>query len=323
MDAQAPEAARNAAPLAPFQGAYPPAPAWFTEAIAREPERRILPVAGAGIETLLWGEVGRPGLLLLHGNAAHAGWWRFIAPYFADTHRVAAFSWSGMGGSDWRRAYTLDGFVAEIMEVSGATGLFAGVAKPFCVAHSFGSWPLAEAAHRHGERFAGVVLVESPISTPERREARRRKRGDAPRPPRSRPHNIYPSLEAALARFRLMPPQDCDNLHIVDHIARESLKRVADGNGGDGYTWRFDPFLWRELKIPDLRGALGHLRCPAALMRGGLSRLMEAEDAAYTLSLMPPGTPLIEIPEAWHHVMLDQPLAFVAALRALIARWGA
>jgi pimeloyl-ACP methyl ester carboxylesterase len=38
---------------------------------------------------------------------------------------------------------------------------------------------------------------------------------------------------------------------------------------------------------------------------------------------MKPGAPYIEIPEADHHVMIDQPLAFVAALRALLAAWPA
>ena len=31
--------------------------------------------------------------------------------------------------------------------------------------------------------------------------------------------------------------------------------------------------------------------------------------------------PVVEIPEAQHHVMLDQPLALVASLRALLADW--
>jgi pimeloyl-ACP methyl ester carboxylesterase len=33
------------------------------------------------------------------------------------------------------------------------------------------------------------------------------------------------------------------------------------------------------------------------------------------------GTPFIEIPEAEHHVLLDQPLALISALRALFAAW--
>jgi len=32
-------------------------------------------------------------------------------------------------------------------------------------------------------------------------------------------------------------------------------------------------------------------------------------------------TPVIEIPEAGHHAMLDQPLILLTALRALLADW--
>ena len=39
------------------------------------------------------------------------------------------------------------------------------------------------------------------------------------------------------------------------------------------------------------------------------------------MSLIAPGSPYVEIPEAEHHVMIDQPIAFVAALRALLAAW--
>jgi len=38
-------------------------------------------------------------------------------------------------------------------------------------------------------------------------------------------------------------------------------------------------------------------------------------------SLMGPRAPVVEVPEARHHVMLDQPLAFVAALRTLLDSW--
>jgi pimeloyl-ACP methyl ester carboxylesterase len=38
-------------------------------------------------------------------------------------------------------------------------------------------------------------------------------------------------------------------------------------------------------------------------------------------SLLGPSAPIVEVPEAQHHVMLDQPLAFVAALRTLLQSW--
>jgi len=31
--------------------------------------------------------------------------------------------------------------------------------------------------------------------------------------------------------------------------------------------------------------------------------------------------PIVAIPQAYHHLILDQPLAFIAALRAILADW--
>jgi hypothetical protein len=39
------------------------------------------------------------------------------------------------------------------------------------------------------------------------------------------------------------------------------------------------------------------------------------------MAILPPDTPVIPIPDAAHHVMVDQPLALVAALRRLLASW--
>ena len=82
------------APLASFAGKAPPAPGWFRHAIEQKPERSFVEVLGAKIETLAWGERGKPGILFMHGNGAHADWWSFIAPFFAAHYRVAAMSWS-------------------------------------------------------------------------------------------------------------------------------------------------------------------------------------------------------------------------------------
>ena len=311
-------------PLARFAGRKPDAPQWFEDAIAARPEESRIDVLGAQIELLTWGDLGKPGLLLLHGNGAHAGWYRFIAPFFAGQYRVAAMSWAGMGASGWRKEYTLDTFVSEIVAATEAAGLYGGIAKPLVVGHSFGSFPLAEAARRHGEKFAGIVVVDSPFLKPERREERRRERGAQPQRPRGlRPHRIYPTLEAALARFRLAPLQPCHNLYIADLIAREGLIPVKNEDGSDGWTWRFDPFLWRDFHMPDLTGMLGHAKCPVALIRGAQSQLMQAQDFDFTHSLMPAGSPRLEIPDAEHHVMIDQPLAFVSALNGLFAGWPA
>lgn len=300
------------APLAPFGGARPPAPAWFDVALARAPARRFIEIEGTRIESLSWGERGKPGLLFLHGNGAHADWWSFIAPFFADSHRVTALSWSGMGGSDHRPSYSLDNFIAEAFGVAEAEGLFEADEKPVFVAHSFGGVPLMGCAGRHGERLQAAVMVDTPVRSPAQEAERRRRPTNQP----ARPHRVYPSIEAALARFRFAPEQPCDTLYIADFIARTSLKEVEGG-----WIWKFDPFLWNDFRMSDIGPLLSKVRCPFALMWGERSILMPPEVIDHMTSIAPPDAPKIVIPDAAHHVMIDQPLAFVSALRALLAGW--
>jgi pimeloyl-ACP methyl ester carboxylesterase len=303
------------APLAPFMGEVPDAPAWFTWALAQVPVRSFVNVEGARIETLVWGEAGRPGLLLLHGHGAHADWYSFIAPFFAARYRVVAVSWSGMGASDWREAYSVEQFGREAIAVAAATGLFDASAPPVVAGHSFGGRITIGLAADHGEKFAAAVIVDPPVFAPRNlREKTPPRRG--PRPD----HHVHPTLAAALARFRLAPAQRCDNIFILDHVARLSLRNVPEAAGeGPGWSWRFDPALWFQLKHRNPMPLLRAARCPLALVRGGRSRLMQREDAAHMMAALPEGAPYVEIPEADHHVMLDQPLAFVAAIEALLA----
>jgi hypothetical protein len=46
---------------------------------------------------------------------------------------------------------------------------------------------------------------------------------------------VYETFDAALARFRLMPEQLCENPFIVDFIGRRSLRRTENG-----WVWKFD-----------------------------------------------------------------------------------
>ena len=319
MTVASPKELNIQSPLAPFKGERPEAPSWFDKALQRSPERSWTPVQGARIETLAWGQVGKPGLMLLHGNRAHADWWSFIAPFFADHYRVVAMSWSGMGGSEWRDTYSIDQFADEVGAVAAATGLFESERAPVVVAHSFGGFPALRYSARAGRQVGGLVMVDCPVMSPEMRKARR-SRGPGGAEPR--PNRVYADLPAALARFRFAPPQVCKNLYVADHIARGSLKPAPlEGGSGEGWTWRFDPFQWRDLRmenpVPDFQA----LQCPVTVMWGSQSMLFDAEILAYIASLAPAGTPHIEIPAARHHLMVDQPLAFVTALRGLLTGW--
>jgi pimeloyl-ACP methyl ester carboxylesterase len=296
-------------PLAALAGASPPAPQWFVDTVAIEPESRFVEVQGARIHYLAWGERARPGLLLVHGNAAHAHWWSFIAPFLARDYNVAAMDLSGMGDSSWRPGgYTMETFACEQLAVCEHAGMFEPQEPPVIVGHSFGGFVTILTGALYGERLAGTVIVDSPVNPPDR--SRRR-------PPLSgRPHKVYPTTAAALARFRLLPPQSCENLFLLDWIARRSLRQTPEG-----LVWKFDPAIWRDFTIGDTAARLQSTKCRIAVFRGEHSILMPPQIGEYMFNLLGRAAPVVEIPQAQHHVMLDQPLALVAALRALLADW--
>ena len=336
----APIAPLSVNPLAVFRGRRPDAPSWFSEALALSPERSCLPVRDANIEVLSWGKRGSPGLLLLHGLGAHADWWSHIAPFLATRYRVSAFSWSGMGGSDWRESYPAEIYLEEILAVAQASGLFESVERPLTVGHSFGGSMLLAATAAYGERLKGAVLVDSYLQpdgqwylqhSPERSaRAGTLPEGAPPGAAQSeRPLPVYSSLEEALARFRFAPPQACANLFIADHIARASLKRVPppEGRGQErrepNWTWRFDPRLAGGRPRMPVAAYLTSARSPLAFIAGARSPVTNGAVETFVRDNAPRGAPWIEIPDSDHHVLVDQPLALVAALFALFECWPA
>lgn len=288
------------------------APEWFVRALADEPERATISVAGATIETLAWGERGAPGLLFLHGNGAHADWWRFIAPFFADDWRVGAISWSGMGRSSWRDVYTMEHHHQEMLAGAEALGLFDGPAKPQIVAHSFGSGVAIQVvATPQGDRFGGLIVADNGARMP---------RGEDPFAGRRIWANPgYATLDEGAARFRLRPVQRCDNAYILDFIGERSLRQQDDGR----WHWCFDPqadVSRGAAHVHDSGETIARARCPLSFVWGDRSSLMPGEIIERTIAMAPPGSRFVAMPDAGHHLMLDQPLGFVAAVRALLQR---
>ena len=288
------------------------APAWFRWAISQPLQSRRVTVEGCPIHYLFWPAkpetASERGLLFVHGGGAHAQWWSFIAPYFTRGFRVAAIDLSGMGDSGRRESYSAELRAQEMRAVIADAGLGP---HPFVIGHSFGGFMTMKFAAQFGDELGGAVIVDSPIRSPEEELQRPLS------PPRWANKRIYETFDAALARFRLMPPQSCDNDFIVEFIARHSL---MPGEGG--WTWKFDGAAMGTRRFGEpFREYLQAARCRAALIFGENSALVLRGTASYMSQLMGPLAPIVEVPEAQHHVMLDQPLAFVAALRMLLESW--
>lgn len=288
-----------------------PAPSWFHTAIEHPSTSHSVEVDGCPINYLRWQtdstSAHQRGLLFVHGGGAHAHWWRFIAPFFTSNFQVTAIDLSGMGDSGHRDRYSDDQRVEEIRAVLQHADLGP---YPFVVGHSFGGYIMMRFGATYGCELGGTVIVDSPVRNPQQ---------DAifPPPPDMRRMPQYDSFDDALARFRLLPPQPCANDYLVDFIARHSLKEV-----NQNWIWKFDVSTMRPDRYEFLfHDDLQHMTCPAALIYGQKSALVNRETAMYMSTLMGPTTPIVEIPEAHHHVMLDQPLSFVAAVRTLLDVW--
>ena len=291
-----------------------PAPGWFRAALAVAPSMHRIAAAGVELHCLRWDarpEVpARAGVLLAHGGGAHAHWWSFIAPLLCDRgYTVAALSFSGMGDSGWRESYDAGHRMDEIQAVLDGTGLGA---TRFLVGHSFGGLMAMKFAAERSDAIDGAVFVDAPLRSPEEQRTR------PLRPPRAGRKRIYESFDRALARFRLMPEQECENDYIVEHIARHSIAPM-DG----GWSWKFDPIAMapRRFQEPFDRH-LADVGCRAAMIYGEQSALVSADSVAYMCSLLGPDAPVIGIPGARHHVTLDAPLAFVDALDDILAGWA-
>ena len=306
---------RPPAPLVQFAGAKPPAPAWFKRALEIPAEHGEVTVDSAAIHWKAWGERGAPGLILVHGGVAHKDWWDSIAPFLAPTRRVVALDLSGMGDSDHRDRYFMHTYAREVIE-AGETGGAFQAGKPFLVGHSFGGFVSLATATEFGADLKGVAVLDSPI-----RPADEQRRSSPP----SRGGTVYPDFDAALARFRLLPEQPCENAFLLDHIARQSLKQATRLDGSAGWTWKFDPNLWDKLDYdrPAPAELVGALKTRVALFRGERSRLVTDEVWAFMREIFGSQTTMVSIPDAEHHLILDQPIAVGAALEVLTGPgWG-
>ena len=284
-------------------------PAWFSKSLAVVPEHKTIDVDGVAIHSLRWGtDTTKPGVIFVHGNGAHAHWWSFIAPFFLDHYRAIAIDLAGAGDSGSSEGYSPEAFAAQINAVADDAGFGTDT---IIVGHSFGGYITLKTGLLFSHRLGGIVLVDSAVRPPDFQWERDPKSSPLKR------KRIYEDFDSALARFSLMPPQGCENEYILDYIGRHSIKQVADG-----WTWKFDDSMFNKFEFgTDLHKDLARLQCLVGVIYGEDSYLFTQDIADFMFKVLDESVPFVAIPSAQHHLFLDQPLAFVSALRTLLAEW--
>jgi pimeloyl-ACP methyl ester carboxylesterase len=279
-------------------------PDWFTRALAAPVVSAAVTVAGTEIAYREYGDGAGSGIILVHGGAAHSRWWDHIAPLLASGRRVVAIDLSGHGDSGRNEKYSLDGWAAEVMAVAADAGF---AEPPIVVGHSMGGFVALRTAGLYGADLDGIVVIDSPVQdiTPEQRAAREERAFG--------PLRVYPTREAAISRFRPIPDQPALP-YIRAHVAATSIRPVEGG----GWSWKFDPAVFSQSgAAPQL---LRHLECRVALFHAEHG-IVPPQTTELMYDKLGRRAPVIEIPAAGHHVMLDHPIALVTGIRTLLSDW--
>ncbi|MBV1907150.1 MAG: alpha/beta hydrolase [Pseudomonadales bacterium] len=286
-------------------------------ALAADSETSQLEVNGCTINFTTWGKLGLPGIVLIHGSNAHLEWWRVIAPFLTQHFRVCAIDLSGSGQSAWRKQYSGAIFAEEIMAVCQAAKLGA---KPYVIGHSFGGFVALETGHLFSDQLGGLIFLDFTVQAPHvENEVLAHHNMVLSQP--IRPTRVYKDKRAALARFRLVPEQDCKNPELISYIAEHSVRQVEDG-----WTWKFDPDMRRLLDIesrlnPDPATKLMGLKCPCAFIMGEHSSDYSLDSLNYTRELTSGRMAMFDIPQTHHHLMFDEPVALITALKNTLLTW--
>jgi len=269
-------------------------------------EPKTIKFKGAAFELncVDYGGEGRPPMLLVHGGAAHARWWDFVAPALTGRFHVMALDQRGHGDSPWTAqwAYGSRHYAADLEAVIGGWGQGA----PVLVGHSMGGHSVMVYAAGHSERLRAMIAIDSIPAYPEHAVAALGAIAD-------RPASVYESIQDAVASFRLLPGETLAAPEVLRHVAELSFRQRADGK----WVHKMDRRTLRREPI-QLDGELARIRCPALLIKAAQSPVLSESFALAMAARMARGR-MVELENSNHHVPIDNPLGLVAAMTPFLA----
>jgi pimeloyl-ACP methyl ester carboxylesterase len=272
----------------------------------RAPRDGFLDAAGLRLHYLEWGTPGAPAVLLLHGSSAHAHWWDLLAADLASGFHLVALDLRGHGDSAHAEPpdYALEHYAADAAAVARALGL----PSLRVVGHSLGALVAIVFAAASPVAVEALVLVDIRlrVSAGGRRFLDRL---------RHWPHPVYASREEAVRRFRLLPSATAAAAETLERVAAHGVCPLPGGR----FTLKFDRRTLSDAAPRDVSREARALRCPILYVRGAKSTLAPPK-AVDEVKAIASHAEVAEVADAYHHVMLDNPEGFTAAVRPFLHR---
>ena len=277
------------------------------------PESRQCLAGRMRLHYLDWGVAGRPPLLFLHGGCLTAHTWDLVCLELRGERHCLALDQRGHGDSEWspevdyRPAAHLgdiDGWIAHL-----------GCERPVLVGQSMGALNALLYAREHGERLAGIVLVDISLRVgPSNVGAARIRNFTAGA---AELDSLDAILEYALAFNPRRHPA------LLRRSLMHNLRPRPDGR----LTWKYDRrFLGESVDrfqrvLDELGAAADRIRCPTLVVRGAESDVV-SEPEGRELAERIPGARFAQVEGAGHTVQGDNPRGLVEALRGFLAELG-
>lgn len=270
-----------------------------------EVRRRSVEVAaGRDVSALLWG-AGSPELILLHGGAQNAHTWDTVA--LALDRPLVAIDLPGHGHSSWRddHDYRPATMAADVAAASRLLAPNAGLV----VGMSLGGLVAIPLAADFPDLVARLALVDVTPGTDNVKAAPVLAFLSGP----ERFDGFQEMLDRTIA---FNPTRSVSSLRRgVTHNARE----FPDGS----WSWRWDPAIGSRgrpaVEFGSLWPAIGALRMPLLLLRGGRSQVVSDDDVAELLRRRPDARVEV-VADAGHSIQGDQPRALAHRLDLFLDR---
>ena len=258
---------------------------------------------GVKLHYLDYGTAGKRPMLCLHGGAAHAHWYDYVAPGLTPNHHVFSMDLRGHGDSAWAdpHTYTWQTFSDDVNALVEALDLRDYV----LIGHSMGGMVSLVHASSHPGRIGALVIVDSIMLMPMDRVARMRAFGE-------RPVKGYATREELVARYRLEGGEkQITAPEVLQHMAMHSARQDADGRwqhkADRGVYANFTQIagapLWEKVKVP------------ALVIRGGAHSPRFTPELLAEIRARAPQVQMAEVQPSDHHVTLDNPQGFVDAVQ--------
>ena len=263
---------------------------------------------GMNFHLLEWGDPGKPGVLMLHGASQQAHSWDFISLGLSSEYHVLVLDQRGHGDSDWAPDgdYSIEAAQRDLDGIVDALGL----ADFNLMGHSMGGRNSFVWASRHPGMLRSLTIVDTGPETIRRGSDRIRRF-------RELPDNLD-SFEEFADRVQEYTGRSREQ---VLGALKYSIRQGADGK----WTWKYDKVMrqsgrtesyWTPEQLWD---CVKRIDCPTLVTRGDRSDIFAAETMDRMCEDIADCT-CVTIANAGHLVQGDNPVDFLAAARAHLAR---